>query len=496
VDPAKLARMAVPVRVPTRFDARARLRASRPTILAALLAVVLSAAVGLAMVRLGTVQRELKAVLIMVAGVAMATAALRPRIGLTMLLVLMPFEYGFSGTGTDEVLIVATAAVLAWRIQWRAVPTWAAVGGFALVLGGFAAAIGAHDRTAALWGAVRWLGVVLIMFAAFTVLRDRRDASRRAVDIFTGSAVVVVAFAFAQKVGIYLLVGAPYYSEKPDSFFGYYTNYAGYVAIAATLATGELLIALARGRRPRAAIYAAALLLLLTGLAISTSRGGLLALGGGWFMLLALNLRRGSILIQGAVVLAAFLVAAYVATPRSTVHVIQERLTLTLTRRTGDSDKTRFALQEAGEHALARYPVGIGYNNFAAYLRGHIRSVNIRQTFVHAASTPVQIGLDAGWIGLAGFLALWAWPIGLVIARGTCGFSAVRASAFAAALGGFMAQGLFDYLFYEIAFLAFFAMLVWGASHALSVDALDARARSRGTGVRGEIRPSAAVAAR
>jgi hypothetical protein len=167
-----------------------------------------------------------------------------------------------------------------------------------------------------------------------------------------------------------------------------------------------------------------------------------------------------------------------------------------LTRSTGASDKTRFALQEAGKHALASDPFGIGYNNFAVYLRGHIRSVNIRQTFAHAASTPVQIGLDAGWLGLAGFLILWAWPIGLVIARGTGGFSAVRASACAAALGGFMAQGLFDYLLYEIAFLAFFATLVWGTWHALSVDSLAVRAQSRAAGVQNDRRSSEVIAAR
>jgi hypothetical protein len=496
VDPDKLVPMAVPMLVPIRLDARARWRARRSTIFTVLLAVALSALVGIAMVKLGTVQRELKAVLIIVAGIAMVTAALRPRIGLTMLLVLMPFEYGFSGTGTDEVLIVSMALVLAWRIQWRAIPSWASVGGGALVLGSFVAAIGAHDQTAALWGAARWLGVILIMFAAFTVLRDRREASRRMIDIFTGSAVIVVAFAFAQKVGIYVLVGAPYYSEKPDSFFGYYTNYAGYVAMAATLATGELLVALGERRRLRAAIYGVAVVLMLVGIAISTSRGGLLALGGGWFMLLALNVRRGSVLVQGAVILVVFALAAYVVTPRSTVHVIQERLTLTISHSAGASDQTRFALQAAGERALERDPFGIGYNNFAGYLRGNIRNVNIRRTFFHAASTPVQIGLDAGWLGLAGFLMLWVWPIGLVIVRGAGGFSAVRASAFAAALGGLMAQGLFDYLFYEIAFLAFFAALVWGTWHALSTDTLGVRISSRAGGVQNAHRPSTIISAR
>jgi len=479
VDPDKLVPMAVPMLVPTRLDARARWRARRSTILTVLLAVALSALVGIAMVKLGTVQRELKAVLIIVAGIAMVTAALRPRIGLTMLLVLMPFEYGFSGVGTDEVLIISLALVLAWRIHWRAIPPWASIGGGALVLGGFIAAIGAYNQAEALWGAVRWLGVMVILFAAFAVLRDRRDASRRMIDIFTGSAVVVVVFAFAQKAGIYTLVGPPKEgSTLPASFFGYYTAYSGYVAIAATLATGECLIALSARQRLRALIYGAALFVTLLGTVISTSRGGFLALGCGWLLLLAFNVRRGPVFVRGVIILLIFAGAAYIAAPRSDLVKLEQRLSGAHGSVRGE-DQTRFALQKVGERALGEYPAGLGYGNFSNYLRANVRSEKIHIAFFHAHETPVQIGLDAGWLGLAGFLILWGWPIGLVIARGSGGLSTVRASACAAALGGLMAQGLFDYLFYEIAFLAFFAALVWGTWHALSVDSLRVKTRPR-----------------
>lgn len=445
------------------------LRSKQEPILVGALAVVLSVLVGILMVKLGTVQRELKAILIVVAGWAIVAAALRPQFGLAMLLALVPFEYHFSGTGTDQVLIVAIALVLMWRIAWRALPPWIAVGGVALALGSFAAAVGAVDRGAALWGAVRWLSVILIMFAAFNILRERRDASRRMIDIFTASAVVVVGFAFAQKIGVYLLVGAPYVAGQPDSFFGYYTVYAGYVAIAAVLATGELLIALSTGHGRRALIYGVALLWILVGVAISTSRGGLLALGGGWFLLLAFNLRRGPVFVRGVVILAIFAGAAYLATPPSTVSKFEQRLSGAAAATRGE-DETRFALQKAGEEALAGHPFGLGYDNFPYYLRAHVRSARIQMAFDHAHETPVQIGLDGGWLGLLGFMMLWAYPIGLVMTRRGFGSSAVRASACAAALGGFMAQGLFDYLFYEIAFLMFFLTLVWGSAHALSID--------------------------
>jgi hypothetical protein len=443
-------------------------RSVRFTILTAIVAVVLSALAGIAMVKLGSTQRELKALLIMAAGVAMVVAALRPDLGLVVLLVLMPFEFHFSGTGTDEVVIVAMALVLAWRIRGSVVPTWVSVGGFALVLGSFAAAIGARDQTAALWGGVRWLAGIVVLLVAIDIFRDRQDASRRMVDIFTGSAVVVVIFAFAQKVGIDLIVGAPFIPGNPSSFFSYYTNYAGYVAMAATLATGEVLIALRERRSMRAATYAAALLFILSGLVISTSRGGLLALGGGWLLLVVLNVRRGSILVQAIVIVAIFVGGAYLVTPRSAVTTLKQRFTTQLGSQV--EDKQRFAVQKAGEQALGLYPLGLGYENAHFYLQDHVHSIYVKQAFTHAQETFVQVGLDAGWLGLAGFLLLFIWPIGLVMQHGAGGSSAVRASAFAAALGGFMAQGLYDYLFYEVAFVIFVLAMMWGVIHSLSVD--------------------------
>jgi hypothetical protein len=431
-------------------------------------AIVLGAVTGVVMIRLGSVQRELKALLILAGAAALVIAALRPRVGLVFLLALMPFEFHFSGTGTNEVLIVSMAAVLVWRISARAVPAWMSFGGGALVLGSFISAIGATDQTTALWGAVRWLAAIVILFAAVSLLRERPDASRRMVDIFTGSAMIVVVFAFTQKEGINTLVGPPYFAGHPNSFFGIYTVYAGYVAMAAILATGEVLIALREHRTRRLGLYAFALVFIILGIAISTSRGGLLALGAGWLLLLLLNLRRGSVVVQAVVVFAIFAGAAYLATPRSTVLTIEQRLTVKTSANA--EDRTRFALQKAGERALGQSPFGLGYENFPFYLRDHVHSVYIQKVFAHAHETPVQIGLDAGWLGLAGFLTLWGWPLGLVLTRGGGGSSTVRASAFAAALGGFMAQGLFDYLFYEIDVLIFFVALIWGAFQALSVD--------------------------
>jgi O-antigen ligase len=452
--------------------ARARLaiadRLPRSTLVTTAVIILLAAMTGLATAKLGSLQHQLKALLIVVAGLTMAVAALRPELGLVILLALSPFEFPFYGTNSNQLLLLSLALVLAWRIRTRAIPAWAAVGGLALLAGSLIADLGAHNQAVALEGTLNWLSAIVVLFVAFSVLRQRQDASRRLVDIFIGSSVIVVAFGFLQKAGVHAIVGPPFNVGHPNSFFSYYTVYAGYLAMAATLATGEILVALDERRIVRAGTLAAVLMLMLAGLTAATSRGGLLALAGGWLLLLVLNVRRGSVLSRMIVVLAIFAVAGYAVTPHSTLVTIERRFA-TSNGALGE-DKTRFALQRAGEQALVTHPFGLGYGNFRYYLSSNVRSSNIHQPFFHAQETPVQIGLDAGWIGLVGFVALFAWPILLVFRHPQGGPSAVRASAFAAALGGFMAQGLYDYVLWDLPFVIFFLAMIWGVEHSLLVD--------------------------
>jgi O-antigen ligase len=460
-------------------------RSRRATLLTAIGCAALAGMLGLATARLGSFQHQLKAVILIGGSLAMIAAALRPDRGLALLVVLTPFQLGFLGSSSDRVLLPAIALVVAWRIKTKVIPPWLMFGTATLVLGSFVASIGAVDRGTALEGAVNWLAASVVLVVALNVFRGQRDAARRMVDLFTGSAIVVVFFGFLQYAGIYIVVGAPF-SGLPSSFFGYYTNYAGYVALAATLATGEALIALVERDRRRLAAYGFALVTMLAGLSIATSRGGIVALAAGWLVLLVLNVRRGSILGRAVAMLIILAGAAYIATPASTVNTIVHRLSAS-DKRNGD-DLERFALQAAGKRALVSHPFGLGYGNFSHYLNANARSATLRQTFFHAQNTPIQIGLDAGWIGLAGFMTLLLWPILSVLGSASAAASTVRASAFAAALGGMLAQGLYDYLFDEVAFLVFFVALVWGVTHSLSLDR-EASERRR-LGLRRSVLPS------
>jgi hypothetical protein len=440
----------------------------RAALLGVLAALALAALTGLATVKLGSLQHQLKALLIVVAGVTAAISALRPRIGLLILLAICPFELAFYGTNSNEVLLVLLALVLGWRIQARAIPSWMLVSGIAIILGSLLAAVGAHNRSLALEGSLDWLCAIVILFVALSTLRDRVDASRRMVSVFVGSAVIVVAFGFLQKAGVYAIVGEPFNTGLPNSFFSYYTVYAGYVAVAATLATAEILVALEEHRVARASLFGSAVIFMIVGLVASTSRGGALALGTGWALLVVLNMRRAPVLGRLVLVIAAFAVAALVVTPRSTILTLEHRFA----QSNGllGEDKTRFAVQKAGEHALVNHPFGLGFGNFPYYVSSFVRNSHIHQPFFHAQETSLQVGLDSGWLGLAGFLTLVGGAILLVLRHGKGGSSAVRASGFAAALAGFMAQGLYDYVLWDVAFLVVFVAILWGVVHALQVD--------------------------
>jgi len=428
----------------------------------ALLSALLAGMVGVILFKVGTPQHQLKTGLAVLAVAALAVVALRPALGLGLVVAALPFEFTVQHLGTNEVLIFGAAAVLMWHIKTRDVPWWVALGAFGLVLGSLLSVIGARNQGSALWGATRWFAVLILLFAAFSILRERPDANRRLMDIITCSAVVCVGFAYLQRAGIYFIVGPPYIQGLISSTFGYYTVYGGFVGMAAVLATGEALQSFANQERLRGFAYSTALTVTLLGVAASLSRGAILVVGGGWLVLLLMNIRRTPMLGRGIVLIAVFVVVGYIATPTHTRNAFLNRFSQPLGSQI--EDQQRFALESAGRHALANNPLGLGYGNFSYYLNGH-PAPGILTPFFHSHQLPTQVGLDAGWLGLAGFLLLFAGAIFSAIRAD--GSGGIRNTAFAAALCGLMAQGLFDYLFYEIAALALWVVLVFGATHGV-----------------------------
>jgi len=408
--------------------------------------VVFASMVGVELVRLTTLQRQLKATLLGTAVLAMGAVVVYPVLAFPTILGLAPFEFPMRlagrHAGTNEVLALCLAAVVLPRLRRRELPGWAFAGFGLLVFGSFVSIFWAADQSQALWGTVRWLAVGIVALGGFQLLRDRPDASRRAADIIGITAIAVAGFALLQKQGIYWIVGRPYLADRVDSSFGYYTDYAAFMMVALLVALGSALDAVRRHESGRLVLHATTVLFAGVGLGVSLSRGA--ALGAA---------------------LAVSATAIWFAVPSSTRTEFSQRLSQPLGS-TG-SDQEHLALARIGEHALATHPFGLGYGNFAGYMSSTSGPVS-GLTFFHSHRLPVQIGLDAGWIGLVGFVMLVFHPLAAAVRAAGRGRLEPLAAGYAAALVGVLAQGWFDYLFYELSFLVIFSTLVWGAWHALT----------------------------
>ena len=367
--------------------------------LTALLSAILAAITAMILYKLGGPQRQLKAGLGIVALVVVVVSALRPKLALALVVALLPYEYHINGLGTDELLIFGVGAVLAWRIEARRIPIWVFLASSMLVIGSLLTVLNAQDSGSAIWGAVRWLGVLVLLAEAFTVFHDQPDAGRRMVDIITVSAAVVVFFGFLQSVGVYVIVGAPYQSGNVQSFLSYYTNYGGYVALVTVLATGELLAATVERDRRRVTLYGIAVVFMLLGVAISASRGALLSLAAGWALLIALTIRRGGLTLRALSLLAVVAVVGYAATPSQTRVRFIDRFSAPLGSQT--EDQQRFALQRIGLNALEHNPLGIGYGNFRFYLANH-PTTGVSQIFAHSHRLPCRSGSTPAGLGSPG----------------------------------------------------------------------------------------------
>lgn len=425
-------------------------------------AIALGAAIlgGAALAKLGTASFQIKAIMLVVGSVLLVIAALRPVFGLALMVSMAPFNIAYLNIGTNNTLLYAIAALVVWRIRLIDMPVWMRLGAGAVLAGSFITVVVAHDPGQAIIGAMRWLAVIVLLGAACTCLKGNAKAGERVATIFAVTGVVQVLFVMAQRVGITALVGPEYAPGHVDGFFGYYTVLAGFLGLAGVVVTGEVLHALQTKRPGRALAMGGALAVILLGVGVAESRGGLLCIGGGWAVLLAFSASRASMIVRVIALVAVLGAAGFLATPPATRTSFQQRFSQPLG--STSSDKTRFALHKAGRDAAKSSPLGLGYGNFRYYLLEKNPSSLITFAFFHAHQLFIQVALDSGWLGLAGFLLLGLWPFVLALRRAAGrGALSARGLGAVAALGGFAAQGLYDYLLYEVSILILIVVVVW-----------------------------------
>lgn len=393
-------------------------------------------------------------------GLAIASLR-RPGLALGAVLVAACFQQTMTllgvPTGSSELslMLFAPAFVATWR---RAtVPKAVIFSASLILLGAVIAALFAPDPSIAVWGAARWALVLNGVVAGICYLRVAGQRGLQSLGIMLSALGGIVAvLGWLQMHGHPTFVGPPYISDRPDSSFGYYTNYATFVAIATVVSLGMLIHCWQRRRWPLTLLLLCSLAASIVGVATSLSRGAIVVAVGGTLAFLAIRARRPSRLLATAVTAGVVSYVAYSLTPPALIQQIRERF-----ETSQGGDVYRFQLQAAGRELLAAHPAGIGFGNF----RGFVASGAVRaeQAQAHAHNLYIQSGLDNGWLGMVGFVALCAIAVLRGALAGWRSDGTALQGVFAAALAGFCAQALYDYFFFETGSLIVFAALLVGS---------------------------------
>lgn len=422
------------------------------------------------------------------------TAALGTRVAETLALaavVAAPWPLGGAPDPARyalAALVLAAAALVAAsqpdhaRLTLRLAGAWGLVGSWAVVQ--------ALAGRGAGWPAVADALLPLAAFAALVVLwygraQDPRAAGRAA---FVVLAAVSLQAAFA-VVQSSLGPGRVYGRTSPlvTAPFGSFVNhnhFAGFTEMGAVLAAGLAASRLRRdGPTPSGIALAGLTLMLVLAHLASGSRGGALALGAG-FLLLVLGQaatvrreRRPPAWALGAALLAAAVLALAVLPAAA-----RARLASVFAATADGSTGYRVEAARASLRLLAAHPVaGAGLGAFAdavpAWKRAH---GEVRLT--HAESDALELAAETGAVGLA-LLALagFAWSRGLAD-RLRAGRDRMRrdlAITCAAAAGALLVHELFDFGL-RLPALAIACATLLGVAGAPSRDAERVRASRPG----------------
>jgi hypothetical protein len=335
--------------------------------------------------------------------------------------------------GLNDVALVCTLVVSTPRLR----PIQSALARRALgatLAGSILALLVAHEPRIAMWGVARTALATMLAVAAYHAVRQSAASLATFIAWLGG---IASTGAILQKLGLYQIVGPPYLTDLPDSFFGYYSVFAGFAGLALVMTAGLLLI---HHRRSLALIVLA--VLNGVGVVLTTSRGGFLVAIVGVGMLLAASAHSPRLLLRWAAIGGVVLAGVLTYVPSDTVATLSARVTNQ--DLSANSDAQRSKLQQVGAEAATHQPLGLGYGNFNAYLTGH-PVAEINRGFFHAHQLVIQTFLDGGWLAGASLLGFCVAARRGWRHRRTHPMAVVYAAGFV----GLLAQGFGDYLLHE-----------------------------------------------
>ena len=276
------------------------------------------------------------------------------------------------------------------------------------------------------------------------VVDGRRETVRTLLFVLAGSAAVVGAIAVVGSGGTTpsLLGAGDKASGRASGSFGHPNTLATFEALA-------LPGALALGLKGPAAMRPFALAsfgMIFAGLALSLSRGGLLAVAGALLMMMAWAPFRRTVLVAGAVVAIFAFAGATSLGDTQEARVLSQRLESV--RYSAGGVDPRFRVWDVTPQIVADHPwIGIGENAFPEVAQRYgLLLENSASTYEHAHNIPLTIAAELGLIGLAALLWLTAGLVRVLI-RGYRIPNADRGLvlAVAAAFVALALQGMVDY---------------------------------------------------
>lgn len=359
-------------------------------------------------------------------------------------------------------LIFAPGLFAAWRRQ--RIPRPIAVGALLLLCGQAAAATGAMNVMTAALGVLRWALVLNLALAVYATIASGAATLSRYAMTLTVAGGIVAGIGWLQVIGVYLpLIGEPY-TSLPDSTFGYYSNYANFIAIAAIVAIGVVMEG-ARGRRyGQMSLAVICAIACGTQLIVAASRGALILASIAVVVLVAASVNYPGRLFARSVGLAAIAGLLYWATP-------PDKITAAVARffEVQSGDVVRYSLQHVGLDLAQNHPLGLGWGGFRELTTSG--AIQVLQPLAHAHNTFTQIALDGGWASIAGYGLMVAYSLlsGLKSIRRYGG--ARLPVVFFAALVGALVQQWNDVFLFELGSMMVLMLLIVGSVGPSAVTA-------------------------
>jgi O-antigen ligase len=410
-------------------------------------------------------------VLLAAAGVVVL-ALTRPIVALHLAIAVVPlelfsFKVGAAGISLSELLFALAGA--GWAVNRlaarqavfvRAPLTWPLATLVLTIVPGLAVAPETYPVVRML---LMWTCFFLIY--EMVVADDRRATVRSLLMVLALSAAVVGVIAAVQSGGgtaVELEGLGQTATGRAQGSFGHPNTLATFEGLALP---GALILVLA-GRPTWRPFALAAFLLTLAGLALSLSRGGLLAVAGALaVMLIWPPFRRAVLIAAGVLALFAFSgVTAFGELQQ--VQLLSERLSSISYSAAGVDP--RFTVWRGTPRIIADHPlIGIGGNTFPeiAPRYGLVLGPAAQDTFEHAHNIPLTIAAELGLVGLAALAWVTFALVRLLLRsyrlahRHERGLVLAVASAFAA----LALQGMVDYTLRSNVLVAVIFMLAGAA---------------------------------